>query len=58
VPAASQRVLTAPALSAGLTSVEAERAFSGTVQGTGGGGWGGGGGAGNTGGVGGGFGGR
>mgnify|MGYP003335187590 FL=1 len=58
VPAASQRVLTAPALSAGLTSVEAERAFSGTVQGTGGGGWGGGGNAGNTGGVGGGFGGR
>jgi len=35
VPAASQRVLTSPALSAGLTSVEAERAFGGSVQGAG-----------------------
>ncbi len=41
VPAASQRVLTSPALSAGLTSAEAERAFGGAIQGNGaGGGWG------------------
>ncbi|MFM7836183.1 MAG: hypothetical protein ACKPJD_30680, partial [Planctomycetaceae bacterium] len=37
VPAASQRVLTSPALSAGLTSAEAERSYSGAVQGAGGG---------------------
>jgi len=39
VPAASQRVVTSPALSAGLTSMEAERAFGGAMQGSGGG-WG------------------
>jgi uncharacterized membrane protein YgcG len=46
VPGASQRVVVAPALAAGLTSAEGEQAYGGSLRNNGSGGFGGGGGGG------------
>jgi hypothetical protein len=56
VPGASQRVVVAPALAAGLTSTEGEQAYGGSIRNSGSGGFGGGGGGGFGGGFGGGMG--